>query len=136
MRSSLRRGYAAFVTLSTGRAVPSQAPPSPRRSGLLPRSGQYPIPSSVSCSCSPWCGGALLFGLLVVARSAHADTTFTVNSIVDQNDLDFPGSTFDNSSDGAATWTLARPGTSAPCVRPSRCERNVRGRHHQLRDPR
>jgi CSLREA domain-containing protein len=30
--------------------------------------------------------GALLFGLLVVARSAHADTTFTINSTADTGD--------------------------------------------------
>ncbi|MBA3529120.1 MAG: hypothetical protein H0T91_07420 [Propionibacteriaceae bacterium] len=52
---------------------------------------------------------ALALGLLVVAfmvaamlltaRPAHA-ATFTVNSTGDQNDLDFPGGTFDGSSDG------------------------------------
>jgi hypothetical protein len=38
--------------------------------------------------------------LLVLARPTHALTTFTVNSTGDQNDLDFPGGTFDDSSDG------------------------------------
>ncbi len=31
---------------------------------------------------------------------AHAATTFTVNKTGDENDLDFPGGTFDGSSDG------------------------------------
>ena len=39
-----------------------------------------------------------LFGLLT-AGPAHA-ATFTVNSTGDENDLDFPGGTFDGSSDG------------------------------------
>jgi hypothetical protein len=44
---------------------------------------------------------ALLFGLLITAKPAHAAaTTFTVNSTGDENDLDFPGGTFDGSSDG------------------------------------
>jgi CSLREA domain-containing protein len=40
--------------------------------------------------------------LMLVAHSspAHADTAFTVNSTGDNNDLDFPGGTFDGSSDG------------------------------------
>jgi len=42
---------------------------------------------------------ALLFGLLLVARPAHA-ATFTVNSTGDENDLDFPGGISNGSSDG------------------------------------
>jgi hypothetical protein len=41
-----------------------------------------------------------LLMLLALGTPAHADTTFTVNSTGDQNDTDFPGGTFDNSSDG------------------------------------
>jgi len=42
---------------------------------------------------------ALLFGLLLIAKPAHA-ATFTVNSTGDENDLDFPDGVFDGSSDG------------------------------------
>jgi CSLREA domain-containing protein len=38
----------------------------------------------------------VLFG----GRAAHADTTFTVNTTGDENDLDFPGGTYDSTSDG------------------------------------
>jgi hypothetical protein len=47
-------------------------------------------------------GAALLAcGLLFayVSSPAHADTTFVVNSTGDENDLDFPGGTFDGTSD-------------------------------------
>jgi parallel beta-helix repeat protein len=43
---------------------------------------------------------ALMAVSLLTANPAHAATTFTVNSIGDANDLDFPGGTFDGSSDG------------------------------------
>jgi CSLREA domain-containing protein len=50
-------------------------------------------------------GAAMICALLLLglqaAKPAHAATTFTVNSTGDENDLDFPGGTFDNSSDGA-----------------------------------
>jgi CSLREA domain-containing protein len=36
----------------------------------------------------------------LVAPPAHADTTFTVNTTGDENDLDFPGGTYDSTSDG------------------------------------
>ena len=45
---------------------------------------------------------ALLLVVMAVSttKPAQAATTFTVNSIGDHNDLDFPGGTFDGSSDG------------------------------------
>ena len=43
---------------------------------------------------------ALLIVIVVATKPAHAATTFTVNSIADENDLDFPGGTIDGSSDG------------------------------------
>jgi trimeric autotransporter adhesin len=42
---------------------------------------------------------AVLIALVLGARSAHAKT-FTVNITSDENDTDFPGGTFDGSSDG------------------------------------
>jgi CSLREA domain-containing protein len=51
---------------------------------------------------APTLGAALLAcGLLFayVSSPANADTTFVVNSTGDENDLDFPGGTFDGSSD-------------------------------------
>jgi CSLREA domain-containing protein len=44
--------------------------------------------------------GAFLVLGLVTGRLAHATTTFTVNNTGNENDLDFPGGTFDGSSDG------------------------------------
>jgi CSLREA domain-containing protein len=43
----------------------------------------------------------VLWGLVLAYASspAYADTTFAVNSTGDENDLDFPGGTFDGSSD-------------------------------------
>jgi hypothetical protein len=39
-------------------------------------------------------------GVVLAAQPAHAETTFTVNSTGDKNDLDFPGGVFDGSLDG------------------------------------
>jgi hypothetical protein len=38
---------------------------------------------------------------IIVGGAAHADTTFTVNTSGDENDLDFPDGAFDGTSDGA-----------------------------------
>src|SRR5215218_2267482 len=43
---------------------------------------------------------ALMAAMLLAAGSAHASTTFTVNSTGDKNDLDFPGGVFEGSLDG------------------------------------
>jgi CSLREA domain-containing protein len=42
----------------------------------------------------------MLAAAMALSGGAHADTTFRVNTTGDENDLDFPGGTFDNSSDG------------------------------------
>jgi CSLREA domain-containing protein len=58
-------------------------------------------------------GLAMAFALLLPfglhsAKPAHAATpSFTVNSTGDENDLDFPGGTFDGSSDGKCDVSLA-----------------------------
>src|SRR3712207_4331435 len=49
----------------------------------------------------------VLIALVLTAKPAHADTTFTVNSAGDENDLDFPSGAFDGSSDGECNMDSA-----------------------------
>jgi titin len=69
---------------------------------------------------------ALMAAWLALAASpAHATTAFTVNSTGDKHDLDFPGGTFDGSSDGTCLTNSIYLGVKECTLRAAIQEANV-----------